>query len=56
MVYESRAIYKYLAAKFDGQGLNLMSSTPQAKDYALLEQVIDLLAVPGPLIAKRSDI
>jgi glutathione S-transferase len=38
-VYESRAICKYLALKYYGQGTNLISAPGDLKAYGMFEQV-----------------
>lgn len=39
IVYESRAISKYIAAKYAGQGTKLIPSVGDVKAYGLFEQV-----------------
>ena len=39
-IYESRAIIKYLAKKYAGQGTKLIPAEDDVKSYALFEQVM----------------
>ena len=39
ILYESRAIVKYLALKYKNQGTNLMPDPRDLKEYALFEKV-----------------
>jgi glutathione S-transferase len=48
LVYESRAICKYLARKYAGQGTELIPAEGDLKAYAMFEQVG--IFVPYPLI------
>lgn len=38
-MYESRAICKYLAVKYSGQGMRLVPEEGEVKKYGLFEQV-----------------
>ncbi len=38
-IYESRAIAKYIAAKYEGKGTKLMPVAGELKEYGLFEQV-----------------
>jgi glutathione S-transferase len=44
ILYESRAITRYIAAKYANQGTRLLPPTSDAKAYALAEQALNVEA------------